>query len=412
MKILIFNAYYEPEIAASLYLCVNLYEDLANNGFELDLFVPIPTRGVSIETRNEYKKKRYEIKCNGKLKIHRIFIPGESQNTLLRTMRYLLMNIIFFYIGLRTETNLIFLDSTPPTQGAMGALLKRIKKVPVVYDLQDIFPDSLVNTGLTHEGSFLFKIGTMIENFTYKNVNKILVISEDFKINIIAKGVPEEKMEIVYNWVDENEVVPLPKDENILFERFNLPKDKFYISYCGNIGLTQNMDMLVEAAEELESNPNIMFLIVGDGAYKPELEKQINDKELKNIILLPFQPYEDIAHVFSLADVGLVISKANIGNNSVPSKTWSIMSAGRAVLASFDIGSELNRIIERSQCGVCVEPDNKDAFKKAVLWLYENKEARIQMGDNGRKFIMNNLTRKAGTSKKINIIEKVIYEQR
>lgn len=413
MRVLFLKAYYKPEIVASQHLFDDLCIDLINQGFEIELYAPIPTRGISNEVRSEYKKKRRnESKFDDHLIINRLLIPIERKNPILRAIRYIWMNIVFVYCAIKSEADLIFLYSTPPTQGAMGALLRKIKKTPVIYNLQDIFPDSLVNTGLTDEGSLLYKIGRMVENFTYKNVDKIIAISEDFKKNIMAKGVPERKIEIVPNWIDENEVIPIDRENNILFNRLNLPEDKFYVSYCGNIGLTQNIDMLVEVAKALESNTNIMFLIIGDGAYKPELEKQIKDKKLKNMILLPFQPYEDIAHVFSIGDVGLVISKANVAQNSVPSKTWSIMSAGRPVLASFDTGSELHRIIESSQCGVCVESDNKDLLRNAILWLYENDEERIQMGENGREFILNNLTRKAGTSKIINIIGNVIDEQR
>ena len=406
MKILLLNAYYEPEVAASLYLCTNLYEDLATNGFDVELFAPLPTRGVSNEVRKEYKIRRYEVKCNGNLKIHRISIPKESKKSILRALRYIWLNIVFLYYGLRTETDLIFLQSTPPTQGAMGAILKKIKKVPVIYDLQDIFPDSLVNTGLTTKDSIIYKIGQKVELFTYKHMDKLIVISEDFKRNIMAKGVREEKIEIVYNWVDENEVVPIERNNNILIEKYGLDKDKFYVTHCGNIGLTQNMDMLVVVAKELENNPDICFLVIGDGAYKHELEKQIKEKCIKNIILLPFQPYEDIAHVFSLGDVGLVISKLNVGQNSVPSKTWSIMSAERAVLASFDSNSELNRIIGNAECGICVEAEDKLAFKTAILKLYDNKELSSRMGKNGREFVLNNLTRNVGTRKIMDLIEK------
>lgn len=99
----------------------------------------------------------------------------------------------------------------------MAVFIKKCRKIPFVYNLQDIFPDSLVGTGMTKKGSFLWRIGRIIENFTYRNADKIIVISEDFKRNIMAKGVPEEKIEVIYNWIDENEVVPIAKDVNPLY---------------------------------------------------------------------------------------------------------------------------------------------------------------------------------------------------
>jgi glycosyltransferase involved in cell wall biosynthesis len=293
------------------------------------------------------------------------------------------------------------MGSTPPTNGMLGGILRKIKKVPFVYNLQDVFPDSLVNTGLSSKNSILWKIGRKIENFSYRNADKIIVISEDFKRNIMEKGVPENKIDVIYNWVDENAVSPIIRNENPIFDKYSLDREKFYITYCGNIGLTQNMDMLIEVAKELDLYENICFVLVGDGSYKSEIEKNMKKTKLKNMILLPFQPYEQISNVFSLGDVGLIISKANIGQNSVPSKTWSIMSAQRPVLASFDLNSELNKVIERADCGICVPPDDKKALKDAILFLYNNKEHRITKGENGRKYILENLTRAVGTAKYI-----------
>ena len=153
----------------------------------------------------------------------------------------------------------------------------------------------------------------------------------------MAKGVPEDKIVVVYNWVDQNAVVDVPRDENSLFDKYALDRSKYYVTYSGNIGLTQNMDMLLEVAQELESEvPDIHFVLIGEGAYKKQAETIVNEKKIGNVTFLPFQPYEDISLVFSLGNAGLVISKPGVGANSVPSKTWSIMSASRPVLANFD----------------------------------------------------------------------------
>lgn len=404
MRVLVFSAYYEPEIAASLYISTNIYEAMADSGWDVDLFVPMPTRGVDDETRKLYKKRKLEAKCNGYLKIHRFSMMREGNNTILRAIRYLIINLVFIWKGLWTPTNIIFVQSTPPTQGAMAAMLKKFKRVPLVYSLQDIFPDSLINTGLTKQGSILWKIGSAVEKFTYKNTDKIIVISEDFKRNIMAKVVPEDKIEVIYNWVDEKAVINVARSQNKLFDKYNIERSKFYITYCGNIGFTQNMDMLLEVAQELKQYGDIAFVLIGDGAYKAEVEKQIAEKDIKNVRLLPFQPYEDISHVFSLGDVGLIISKANVGQNSVPSKTWSIMSAERPILASFDIDSELSSIIKQANCGLCAQAGEKGALREAIFHLYENSSEARLMGQNGRKYILNNLTREIGTSKYIEAI--------
>jgi len=296
------------------------------------------------------------------------------------------------------------LGSTPPIQGAMGGMLKMIKNIPFVYNLQDIFPDSLVGTGLTKKGSLIWKIGRVIENFTYRNADKIIVISQDFKKNIMDKGVPEDKIVVIYNWVDQNAVVDIPRSENILFDRYGLDRSKFFITYNGNIGLTQNMDMLLEVAKALEANEDVQFVLVGNGAYLEDVKQIIADRNVQNVTLLPFQPYEEISHVFSLGDVSLVISKPGVGANSVPSKTWSIMSASRPVLANFD-ENELKSIIEKNNCGIFTKAGDKVAFTDAILKLYNDRELCREMGKNGRKFVMDNLTKEVGTQKYVDVIK-------
>ena len=300
-----------------------------------------------------------------------------------------------------------FIDSTPPIQGLKMPLIKWIRRKLTVYNAQDIFPDSLVGTGLTHEGSLIWKIGRIVEKITYKYADKIIVISDDFRKNLIAKGVPEEKIVVVYNWVDQNAVVNVPREQNKLIDKYSLDPNKFYVTYCGNIGLTQNMEMLLEVAKAVESNEDIHFVLVGEGAFKKELEEIIKDKNIRNITLLPFQPYEDISHVFSLGDVGIIISKPGVGANSVPSKTWSIMSASRPVLANFD-ENEIKSILENNHCGVFTKAGDKVAFTDAIIWLYENREKCKEYGKNGRKFVMENLTREVGTKKYVDVIKSVV----
>jgi glycosyltransferase involved in cell wall biosynthesis len=145
-------------------------------------------------------------------------------------------------------------------------------------------------------------------------------------------------------------------------------------------------------------------VLIGEGAYKVKVQEIIKEKQIKNVTLLPFQPYEDISHVFSLGDVGLVISKPGVGENSVPSKTWSILSASRPVLANFD-ENELKTIVNENQCGIFTKAGDKEAFKQAILELYRDKERCPQLGRNGRKFIMENLTRAVGTQKYVDVIK-------
>ena len=405
MRILQLAGYFFPEKAASIYLEDNRYEAFSNAGFKTIVYAARPQRGLTEEEYQEYKHKKLEMMYNGGVEVHRFAMYREGKNAILRALRYFLISAVQFWKGIwAKDIDLIYVASTPPTQGALAALVKKFKRVPFVYNLQDIFPDSLAGTGLAKKDGFLWKIGRAIENFTYRNADKIIVISQDFKKNIMAKGVPEDKIVVVYNWVDQNAVKDIPRSENKLFAMYDLDPSKFYITYNGNIGLTQNMDMLLEVAKSLEANDNIRFVLVGNGAYLEQVKHIVKEREIDNVYLLPFQPYEDISHVFSLGDVSLVISKPGVGENSVPSKTWSIMSASRPVLANFD-ENELKTIIEDNNCGIFTKAGDKVAFTDAILKLYYDRELCKEYGRNGRRFVMDNLTRDAGTKKYVNVIK-------
>lgn len=303
---------------------------------------------------------------------------------------------------------MVFCWSTPPTQGLLAGFLKKKLKHPFIYSLQDIFPDSLVNAGLTKRDSILWKIGRKAEDATYRYADRIVVISRDFQKNIMEKGVPEEKISLIYNWVNEQEVYAVPREENPLYDEYGLSRDRFYVAYSGNIGHSQNMDILLDAAKSLrDTREDIGFIIVGEGACRGHVEERIQSEELKNVALLPFQPYDKISQVFSLGDVGLLISKSGIGRNSVPIKTWSYLSAQRAVLASFDPDSELCGLLSEIGCGICIEPDNSEALREAVLQLAGERDKLPDMGKRGREFILQKLTAKASTAKWLELMERV-----
>ena len=396
MKILKMSSYFYPEQISSSHLSKDLNEAYKKAGIVSEVYVPTPTRNIDAETRKKYKKIKYEEMDGGSVIVHRFSMFREGKNPILRALRYLFVNIKQYFKGSRAkDIDVVWGSSTPPTQGMLCAMVKKKlskrykKNVPFIYNLQDIFPDSLVTAKMTKKGSLIWKIGRKIEDFTYKNADKIIVISEDFKRNIMEKGVPEEKIVIIPNWVDSEKVYPIDRKDNILFSRYGLDPEKYYICYSGNIGHSQNMRMLLNTAKELKTElPDVRFVLVGEGAAKEEVTSIVANEGIDNVTVLPFQPYEDIAHVFSLGDAGLIISKPGIGNSSVPSKTWSIMAAARPVICSFDDDSALSKLIREVGCGVTAQAEEgTEAFKKAIYELYNNREKNAAIGALGRKYL-------------------------
>jgi glycosyltransferase involved in cell wall biosynthesis len=405
MNLLLYSAYYEPEVAASLYLSTNLYEDFAASGMNTRLYVPLPTRGVSEEVRNQYKGKS-EKKADGKLEIIRVNIPKEGRNAVKRAFRYLWMNLVFIHVSRKFDADAIFVQSTPPTQGAMAAIIKKRKKIPFIYNLQDVFPDSLVGSGMTSEGSVIYKIGRKIEDFTYKHADRIIVISNDIKANIQKKGVPERKIVVVPNWIDFDAVHPVRKEENYLFDKYDIDREKFTVVYAGNLGYAQNIEVIIRAAEKLQDNDAIQFVLFGKGAQEEEYKELASG--LKNLAFFPIQPYSEVSYVYSLGDVSIVPCKKGFGGSAMPSKTWSIMAAGTPVLASFDRGTDLERLIKDENVGLFSTADDVEGLVSNILALFNDAKIKEQMGANARNYVKNNLSREVCTKQYINVINSAL----
>ena len=400
MKILIPFSYYHPEQCAGLFVIDDMTAEAARQGIESVITVPTPTRNVAPGA----KWDREETLCDGKVLVHRFRMYGEGKNPVLRALRYLFCEIVQLHYMLWKKYDVAFIDSTPPIQGLKLPIVRLLRKKPVVYNAQDLFPETLSGTGLAKQGGLLWKIGMWVSNVTFRNSDKIIAISNDIKRSMVARGVPAEKIEVVYNWVDEKAVQPVAKEDNPLFEEFGLDRNKFTIVYAGNLGNAQNIGIVLDGAKEL---PEVQFAVFGSGGLENEVRKRISDEGLTNVHLNPLQPIERVKYVYSLGDACIVSCKEGLGGSAMPSKSWSIMSCGRPVVASFDEG-ELKEILENNNCGVFSRAGNVKEFVAAIKQLATNKEKCEEMGKNARQFILDNLTKEVGAKKYVEIIKSVV----
>ena len=399
MKILIPFSYYHPEQCAGLFVIDDMTEEAAHQGIESLITVPTPTRNVE----SGAKWSRNETLCDGMVQVHRFRMYGEGKNPVLRALRYLFCEIVQLHYMLWKNYDVAFIDSTPPIQGLKLPIVRLFRKKPVVYNAQDLFPETLSGTGLASQGGLLWKIGMWVSNVTFRNSDKIIAISQDIKRSMVARGVPAEKIEVVYNWVDEKSVQPVAKEDNPLFEEFGLSREKFTIVYAGNLGNAQNISIILDGAKEL---PEVQFVVFGTGGLENDVRRRIMEERLSNVHLNPLQPYERVSQVYSLGDACVVSCKERLGGSAMPSKTWTIMSCGRPVIASFDEG-ELKEILEKNNCGVFTHAGNVQEFVSGIKSLATNPGRCIEMGKNARQFILDNLTKEVGTRKYVDIIRVV-----
>lgn len=410
MRILLLPPYFTPEKMASTHLDHDRYNAFATEGWDMYLYTPMPTRGINDEDCLKYKKIRKERLYKDRMHVYRFSMFKENRGVVLRAIRYVLCFMKQLWFGLRTkDVDVVYLVSTPPIQGLIGALLKKIRKVPFVYNLQDIFPDSMVGAGMTRENSLLWKIGRKIENFTYRHADKIIVISEDFRQNLLKKGVPSSKIEVVYNWVDSDAVHPVNEQDNILFEELGVSRaGKFRVVYAGNFGLAQNIDVIIDTAEMLQQYSDIQFLLFGQGETYDSYKEEVAEKRLNNIVFHPLQSVDKVKYVYSIGNLGVVSCKPGIGKGAFPSKTWSILAAGVPVIANYDEDTDLQCVLTNNKLGMFSQSGNSNQMAEAILQMYKDPQLCREYGRNAREYVLKNVSREVSVKEYVRIIKEVI----
>lgn len=391
--------YFLPEFGSAPILMNELASDLASRGHDVEVITTLPrpphnkkykVRPVVREEKSGFKVKRYltnfTVHHIGRLIAWSVYTAATILN---------LLSV--------KKSDVLFLRLPPLQLGITGFLGRKLRKATVILNVQDIHPDLSIESGLLKNPAAI-KLARGFEKWVYDNSENILVISEGFKKNIVDKGIPEEKVKIIPNWVDTDLLKPLPKD-NPVSRKFMLA-GKFVVMYSGTISLSSiaTLENILEAAKIVSADPEVLFVIVGEGLKEPDLKRKAVELGIKNVLFLPFQPYEDLPCLLASSDVLLVPLDKEKSLLSVPSKLYNFMAAGRPVMGLARADSEVKSLIDETGCGVCVPPDDIGEIAGAVRELKENEEKRRKMAENARRFAVENYAK----DKVLDDMEKLI----
>ncbi len=390
MRILIHTMYYLPEMGSAPILMDELAGSLAARGHHVEIITTVPrpphNRGYEgklfvKETRNGFSVKRYPTNFTvhpiGRLIAWSIYTLATIWN--LRTVR---------------RGDVVFLRLPPLQLGLTGILARRLRGASVILNVQDIHPDLSIEAGILRNPAAI-RAAAAFEKAIYRGHDRIVVISEGFKKNLRDKGVPDEKISIVPNWVDTDFLRPLPKD-NPVSRRFGL-QDVFTVMYSGTISISsyETLVRVLEAARFLANDPGIRVVIVGDGLKLPDLRARADSLHLGNVVFLPFQPYADLPGLLASADGLLVPLDKDKSLLSVPSKLYNFLAAGRPILGLATESSEVFQIIRDAACGLCAPPDDPVRIAAAVRALKEDLAQAVKMAANGRRLAENMYSRRS-----------------
>ena len=406
MKILRLMAYYPPENVPSANMEREFESAVASRAIDLKIITPYPTRGCDDAVRKAYSVNEHL--HDGHIIIKRFPLYREPQNSLLRAVRYILGNIMeYFYAIKEKDVDIVLSGTTPPTQIILARKVAKKLKVPYILRIQDIFPDSMVAAGMTKRGSLLWKIGNALVKKAYLDAEQILVIGEEMRDTLSEKGVPNDKIKIVPNWINTEEIKHVSRQNNMLMQELGLPEDKFYVVYAGNLGKVQNVSTLVKAADKLKDYDEIRFVIFGEGVEKDSIIEFTEKLGLRNLSIYPLQKKERISEVYSIGNMSVIMCQKGAGKAAVPSKTWSILSTSTPILAAFDSDSSLCKMIRDVNCGVCVLPENEDELADAIYKAYLEQDKLTALGTNGRTYVSNNFDSKVCLDHYVEMILKV-----
>ena len=406
MRVLILHMRFHPDLTGTGPLVTDLATDLVELGNEVTVVTSMPHYGRH-EIPPEYRGRLLHRSDFDGVDLWRtfVYVPSDPSG-FQRSVNYLSYTFMSVVGGLMAEKPDVILCVNPPiTVGFSGWLLSLALRAPVVFNVQDVWPDCLEIIGQLRS-PLLIRVFKRLEKFIYRVSARVTVLSEGMKENLMRKGVPAEKIVVIPNWANVETIRPVERENS--FRKAHGLNGHFVVMFAGNLGFIATLDKVLDAAKLLEDEPHIQFLIIGEGNAKPGLVSQANELGLKNVRFLRTQPKEVLPEMLGAADLSLVTLNRHLGQLNVPSKTYSIMASARPVLASVPEDSEIARLVKVAGCGLSVPPEDPYSLAQAIRDLARRPEGLQFYGANGRRYVEKYLNRRSLTAQYHKLLHQIV----
>ena len=396
MRVLVLCPHYAPDTAPTGEVMTRIATELAARGHELHVVTSLPWYlHHRVEPGWTGRPVRHEDTPAGRItRVHPF--PTDKRNIPARALGFAGFTGLVGAMALKGwrqhRPDVVLAMSPPLTLGVAGWLGAQRWRVPFVFNIQDVFPDVAVELGAITNKTVI-RVASWLERWSYRRADAVTVLSDDLHDNLVAKvqgTVPDpyDRIRVIPNFVDTVRIAPAARTGTPgggAYRREHGLGGRQVVMYAGNVGFSQSLDLLIGAARELADRPDVAFVINGGGSARPDLERQAAG--LDNVRFVDFQPAERLADVLAAGDIHVVPLRRGLARSSVPSKTYSILAAGRPVLASVDEGTEVARVVEKAGAGVAVPPDDPEAFTAALAALLDDPARVRDMGAAGRAFV-------------------------
>lgn len=384
-------AYFPPEIGSASHIYYDLARAFVKAGNQVSVLTSYP-RKFNLNEQDMSRKFPFEEEKDG-IHVRRIKNFSLRDLPLIRGLEHFILPYSYFNeykkMNKKFDVCLMYIPPLPLYQ-----LAKKIKKydgTPSVLNYQDFHPQELidVNYGGIKKNFIMIKILKHMEKESYKIADYITVLSEGGIDYVIAKGADRNKITHVYNGVNLSDIQDFQRKQNFKIKE-NI-EDKFLISYVGILSPFQGINAILDVANELKQYDDLIFYLIGDGMIKDKLEKRIKEENILNTKLLTFQSREEYFNILNSSDVSIVSLDERMMAPCLPGKLSSILALKRPIIGIVSPETETYHFINKTKTGILVNPKDIKGFKEAILHLKYNQELRKKFGENGRKFINNEM---------------------
>ena len=389
----------------------DLATELEKRGHKVKILTATPHYNVTESALEGQPLKRrlaglvYHSEFRGIPVLH-VSIPPKEEKIGARVVDYLRFHLLSLIAGtlLLGRFDVVLAPSPPLSVGVLAWLLALTRGAPAIYNVQEIYPDYAVHQGVMTNRRLVAAM-QRLERFVYRVSRKIVVISPWFAKIIEPRGIAAGKLEVIPNFVDTELYRPLPRDNE--FSRAHDLNREFIVLYAGNIGLSQDLESVLCAAENLADVP-ARFVLVGDGVRTKWLLREIEARKLRNVSYLGYQSREKMPQINASCDLAMIPMKAASTRDTFPSKIYTILACGKAVLVSADQNSELEWLIREWHCGRVIPPDDGAAFATAVRRAYDERAALDAEGEAGRRHVLDRYSKEAVGAEYDRVISDVL----
>ena len=384
MRIVVLCPHFAPDVAPTGEVMTRLVEELAARGHHVEVVTALPWyRDHAVEPAWRGHLLRRETTAWGRVTRIHPFASRDKRNLIARAAGFVAFTAVATVVAaMGRRADVVMAMSPPLTLGPAGWLAGTLRRAPLVFNIQDVYPDVAVDVGALTDARVI-RLARWLERFTYRRAAVVTVLSDDLADNVADRAGGRDRVAVIPNFVDAAAIRPGPRTNGYRAE-YGLG-DRTVVMYAGNIGYSQPLGMVVEAARRLAGRDDLVFVVNGGGSGLEALEQAAAG--LPNVVFAPLQPRERLPEVLAAADIHLVVLRSGVARSSVPSKTYSILAAGRPVLASIDAGSQVARMIEGAGAGLTVPPGDVDGFAHGVETLADDPEERAAMGARARRFV-------------------------